>query len=303
MQQAERGKRRSSKLLSRLSIAALVSILVPGAVCSVAAEGLTGTLIDRSGNRHELTKILIRGRSEIEYYVAEQRRLVPLKELNSIRLDGERGDEEQPIRVELRSGRVETGIAYTGGQGSSPHQDTIGGALARNELSGSTNLGPFITPLNEVRELIFRYPEDSVTSDRRLTATVVAQEGRMSRVRNLTYRGKSDFDFSQGRKKRSLDMALMSKMEFDDGGSGREVRAVAITLRSGKQIQGTVEASIFRLSGETDRQFETRIASAFTGQTAGGPFAIGMHRVKLIVFISEEEEKAAVPDTTAGRAQ
>ena len=301
--QAERGKRRSSKLLSRLSIAALVSILVLGAVCSVAAEGLTGTLIARSGNRHELTKIKIRGRSEIEYYVAEQRRLVPLKEVKSNRLDGERGDEEQPIRIELRSGRVETGIAFTGGQGSSPHQDTIGGALARNELSGSTNLGPFITPLNEVRELIFRYPEDSVTSDRRLTATVVAQKGRMSRVRNLTYRGKSDFDFSQGRKKRSLDMALMSKMEFDDGGSGREVRTVAITLRSGKQIQGTVEASIFRLSGETDRQFENRIASAFTGQTADGLFAIGMHRVKLIVFISEEEETAAVADTTAGRAQ
>ena len=76
--QSERGKRRSSQLLSRLSIAVLVAILVPGAVCSVPAEGLTGILIDRSGNRHELTKIQIRGRSEIEYYVAEQRRLVPL---------------------------------------------------------------------------------------------------------------------------------------------------------------------------------------------------------------------------------
>lgn len=281
---------------------ALASILVTGFVGRVAAADLACTVIDRSGNRHELTKVQLRGRSQFEFYVGERRRVVSLKDIKSIRFEGDEAGEEQAIRVEFPSGRVENGVAFTGGRGRSPNQDSIGGVQPRNQLSGSTALGPFIIPLSNVREIIFRAAWEHNAVERQLRATVVSVKGEMSEVRHLTYRGQSSFDFSQGRKRRSVDLARVSRLEFADDRGG-ETRSVTITLASAKQIQGTVEASIFRLSGELDKQFERRVGSAFIGETSGGPFAIGMHDVKLILFhADEEDEGAAAADTTAGSA-
>ncbi len=297
---AARAKGRPFALPSVFVSAALASILVTGFVGRIAAAELACTVIDRSGNRHELTKVQLRGRSQFEFYVEERRRVVSLKDIKSIRFEGDEASEEQAIRVEFPSGRVENGIAFAGGHGRSPNQDSIGNVQSRNELSGNTALGPFIIPLSNVREIIFRQARGNTAVERQLKATVVSVKGEVAEVRHLTYRGQPSLDFSQGRKKRSVDLAGVSRLEFA-GSPGGDVRSVTITLATAKQIQGTVEASIFRLSGELDKQFENRVGSAFIGETSGGPFAIGMHDVKLIVFhADEEDEGAAAADTTVG---
>ena len=56
---------------------------------------IEATVIDRYGNKHEVKKLLYQGRLELEYYVDGQRRVVAFKNIDKMRFDGEREDEEQ----------------------------------------------------------------------------------------------------------------------------------------------------------------------------------------------------------------
>ena len=56
---------------------------------------------------------------------------------------------------------------------------------------------------------------------------------------------------------------------------------------------GTVEASLVRLSGETDKSYFERVNRAFTGVVGSSPFAIGMHDVKHIRFRQDKDEASA----------
>ena len=56
---------------------------------------------------------------------------------------------------------------------------------------------------------------------------------------------------------------------------------------------GTVEASLVRLSGETDKSYFERVNRAFTGVVGSSPFAIGMHDIKHIRFRQDKDEESA----------
>ena len=56
---------------------------------------------------------------------------------------------------------------------------------------------------------------------------------------------------------------------------------------------GTVEASLVRLSGETDKSYFERVNRAFTGVVGSSPFAIGMHDIKHIRFRKDSDEESA----------
>ena len=65
---------------------------------------------------------------------------------------------------------------------------------------------------------------------------------------------------------------------------------MTVTFRTGRTTQGTVDASTVRLAGETNRIYEVRVGSAFTGSSVTGDFGIGLHDVKLIRFHDEGDE-------------
>ena len=85
-------------------------------------------------------------------------------------------------------------------------------------------------------------------------------------------------------------MGRISRLNFSKAAAGTESRTVTVTFRSGRTTQGTVDASTVRLAGETNRIYEERVGSAFTGSSGTGDFGIGLHDVKLIRFHEEIEE-------------
>ncbi len=258
---------------------------------------LRATVVDRLGNQHQVNKLSYQGRTEIEYFVDEQPRTAQLADIARLRLEGEREDEEVQLTLVWRNGASEKGTIFTGGSGIAPHQDALGSGQVSNRLSGVTDLGPFFILLSDVTEVVFSHSDAAAPAkEPRLKATVVDLEGRRFEVNRLRYRGQLRLDFTQGRKQRSIDLAKISRIEFtEERDPGVEFRTITLTLWSGKTLQGTVDASTVRLGGETDRIYETRVGAALTGDLAGGPFAIGLHDLKLVRFYSEGEEGTPPP--------
>jgi len=200
---------------------------------------------------------------------------------------GDKNDEEQSVVVSLRTGEVINATLFSGGGSSSPHMDSIGGGTVMQRFEGVTELGPFLIRLTEVGDIIFRHQQPA-EQNVPMNATVITESGERFEVTNLRYRGNKKFEYSQGLKSRSKDMARISRLDFSEAAAGVESRTVTITFRSGRTVQGTVDASIVRLAGETDRIYAERVGSAFTGHSHTLPFAIGLSEVKLVRFDERE---------------
>ena len=175
--------------------------------------------------------------------------------------------------------------------------DTQGGAYFLDGVSGSTDLGPFFRPLSEISEVLLKHDDASAPpADLIARATIINQRGQRFEVEDLRYRGGSSFNFSRGRLKRLIDFSKIARIEFGDTGSGRELRPVTVSLHSGQIVQGAADASTVRLAGETDGMYARRVGGALTGRTGSGPFAMGMHEVKLIIFRTRTVEDGEAAD-------
>ncbi|MEE3258272.1 MAG: hypothetical protein VX293_03590 [Candidatus Latescibacterota bacterium] len=256
-----------------------------------ATSPLKATIVDRYGNQHQVEKFTFQGRQDLEIYVEGQRQLVALTRISRLRFEGERGDEEQRVVLVLRNGGEEQGIMVTGSS-SSPHQDAVGGGSSGRRFAGVTDLGPFFILASDVREVILRHPVgETPPADNVLKATIITMEGRRFEVENLRFRGKQRLDFFRGRKKRFIPLTKVARIDFQDGAIGVEFRPITATYWTGKTVMGVVEASIVRLSGETDKSYFERVNRAFTGRMGSGPFAIGMHAIKQIRFQEDKPEE------------
>ena len=285
----------SCKNTFREKMSVLVWALGLAVLWSTAGQAISSqlkaTVIDRFGNKHEVEKLTFRGRLNIEYYVADQRRLVPLQEISRMLFEGEKTSEEQTIVVTLRTGRKESGKIMTGA-GMTPHQDALGGGGSVSGFSGSTTLGPFDIMLGHVREIIMRHPASlAPAKETILKAMVIAVDGKLFEVRDLKFRGKLRMDYSIGPKRRFADLEKVSRIEFAEGGFSQEQRPVTITYWSGKVAQGTVDVSTVRMAGETDKSFYERVNAAITGKVDAGAFSIGMHQLKQIRFHPADEDE------------
>lgn len=272
-------------------------IVLWSATSQAVPSQLKATVIDRAGNSHVVEKLTFRGRLEIEYYVDDQRRLAPLQEIDRMLFEGAQNREEQTITVTLRTGRQETGKILTG-TGSAPPQGALGGTEGTSGFSGSTALGPFDIQLGNVREVVMRHPEGlEPARETVLRATLLGVDGKLFEIRDLRFRGKQRLDYKVGDKQRFVDLEKVSRIEFAEGGANKEQRLATITYWSGKVAQGTVDMSIVRLSGETDKSYRERVNAAITGKTDAGAFAIGLHQLKQIRFhpADEDEEQEDQP--------
>ena len=280
-------------------MAAPVLLLVSGLLALTAAPAaadVAATLVDRQGNRFELTKFRIRGQSSLTYYRDGSRQEVPLREIDRFRFDGGPREEQQAVAVHMRTGQVERGtfvIATT-----TPNVEALGVGIPPESASGSTRLGPFTILLRDVAEVVLHHPDAGrpVAPKPPLRASLVNEKGRRFEVQSLRFRGQREFAFQQGRRQRSLDMSKIERIEFME--AGVETRPIVISLRSGKTIYATVDASTVRLSGERDLHYHTRVDSAFTGYTGSSRFAIGLQDVRLLLL----HGKAAADSAAAAGA-
>ena len=256
---------------------------------------LKATIIDRYGNQHQVDKFTFQGRQDLEIYIQDQRKLMPLEKVARLRFEGERGDEEQRIVLVLRNGSEEKAVMQTGSS-SSPHQDAVGGGSSGRRFAGVTNLGPFSILASDVREIVLRHRVGELPpADKILKASIITTEGKRFEVEDLLFRGKQRLDFFRGRNKRFIPLAKVERIDFQDGAIGEEFRPITATYWTGKTVMGTVEASTVRLSGETDRSYSERVNKAFTGESGSGPFGIGMHAVRHIRF--QKDKSAAEMET------
>jgi hypothetical protein len=259
-----------------------------------ATSPLKATIIDRYGNQHQVDKFTFQGRQDLEIYVQGQRRLVELVKVARLRFEGERSDEEQRVMLVFRNGAQEAGLMVTGGS-SAPHQDAVGGGSSGRRFAGVTELGPFFILASDVQEIVLRHPiGEEPPEEKILKATIITTNGRRFEVENLRFHGKQRLDFFKGRnKKRFIPLDKVARIDFEDGGMGDEIRPITATYWSGKTVMGTVEASLVRLSGETDKSYFERVNQAFTGVMGSSPFAIGMHHIKQIRFREDKDEESA----------
>ncbi len=276
-----------------------VSVLV--ATPASSAKPIGATVIDRFGNRHDLSGIRIKGRTQLEYYVGAERRTAGFDHIDKLVVDGPSGDEERPVKVHLRTGRVDAGRLFTGGHGASFNQNigdgsTGGGARAPTGVSGNTSLGPWLLSLDDVREVRFRHPAGEPVPGElpALKAAVVTTHGGLYEVTDLLVAEKQILRYMRNRSNRTLKLAKVDRIQFAEYSSAQEQRPVTITLWSGKMLHGSVDATIARFAGETDRQYARRTGAAVTGKLAAGRFSAGMHEIKLIRFhpaVGEETEE------------
>ena len=288
----------SSPPLSHLASCAV--LLVGGAV-SLQAADIEATVIDRQGVRHEVRKLEIRGSTILEYYVSGRRRRMDMVRIERIHIGGTAQDQEAPLTVTLRTGRVEAGTIIING-GSSPHDDVVGGGQISDRLTGSTSLGPLFVPLSDVRDILFLHDEDEPLVPDEVSGSIIDQRGRRFAVSDIRYRGDEAFRFQQGRKRTRVALRHLSRLEFGDSPGG-EMRPVKLTYRTGKVIQGEVDASTVRLAGEGDHVYRTRVDSAFTGiSPAGAAFGIGLKTVMLVLIDHATEEETEADESAAGGA-
>ncbi len=258
-----------------------------------ATSPLKATIIDRYGNQHQVDKFTFQGRQDLEIYFQGQRRLVKLVKVARLRFEGERSDEEQRVVLVFRNGVQEAGLMVTGGS-SSPHQDAVGGGSSGRRFAGVTELGPFFILASDVQEIVLRHPVgEEPPAEKILKATIITTNGRRFEVEDLRSHGKKRLDFFKGRNKRFIPLDKVARIDFEDSGTGDEFRPITATYWSGKTVMGTVEASLVRLSGETDKSYFERVNQAFTGVVGSSPFAIGMHDIKHIRFRKDSDEERA----------
>ncbi|MEW6752627.1 MAG: hypothetical protein AB1505_16830 [Candidatus Latescibacterota bacterium] len=292
----------SSRRAALGPVLGLALALVAGAALQGRAAGIGATVIDREGVRHEVTNLQYQGRTQLEYYVSGDRRVVPLQRIEKLRLGDDSGSESQMITVTLRDGTAETGSIVSGAS-LVPHEDVVGGTSVLSRFTGSTALGPFFMPIASVQEVILHHADTAgAVEDTVPRATVVLVNGESFEVRDLRFRGGRRLNYSIGARERFQDLAKVSRIEFEDETAHEEMRPVTIALWSGKTIQGTMEAGRVRLPGETDRAFFDRVYAAFTGKAGGGPFNIGVHDVKLIRFHAAAGKAAAPAPPAPGTA-
>ncbi|MBT5055543.1 MAG: hypothetical protein HOM68_03285 [Gemmatimonadetes bacterium] len=275
----------------------VILLLVLACVTAAAAVPYQGTVITRSGDRHTVANLDFQGRDEIEVYVDDVRRLLTFDQIDRLRF-GELRTEEIPVVLHLRSGDQLEAVISTGGGRNTPSASTVGGARGTSGFTGTTQLGPFYILLEQIAEIRFAHegkPESVVIRP----ATVVDLQGRRFEVNSLRYRGRSSFDYQQDNQKRTKEMERITTLEFEDV-EGQEIRPVVITFVTGRQTQGTVDAGTVRLSGETDAMYRRRVVEVFTGSTPQGPFAMGLHQLKLIRFNAAAADSAAGGDGDEG---
>jgi hypothetical protein len=127
-------------------------VLIVGETPAVAVE-LRATVIDRDGNRFEVTNFKHEGQDAFPMIVGDKRTMVKFKEVKQVEFRGAPNDETQPVLVVFLDGRTSQGEVFVGGSGRIA--GTGGSVSAQMVFTGNTPHGKFRLPMKSVKEVIF----------------------------------------------------------------------------------------------------------------------------------------------------
>lgn len=144
-----------------------------GSSAYAASRGAKVTVVDRSGNRFEVSNFKYQKQDELIFSTGTGRSRLKFKNIKKITFKGEVGDEQQPISITLTNGRSSYGTIFVGGPSSGGMYGGYGaGQIA---FSGETKLGRFVLPLKRTKEVIFHH--EKVFRKCPVCGTMFDQEG------------------------------------------------------------------------------------------------------------------------------
>jgi len=132
---------------------ALASLLAMCVWVSSAEAETRATVIDRVGNRFEVSKLKYRKHDEFSFSAGPERKVLKLREIRKITFKGEAQEAEQPIDLILTNGKTAVGTISVGGTRQSEGAFRAYGPT-QITFSGVTKLGRFVLPLRDTKEVI-----------------------------------------------------------------------------------------------------------------------------------------------------
>lgn len=123
---------------------------------SLAEAETRATVIDRAGNRFEVSKLKYRNHDEFIFSAGRERKVLKLRKIKKIIFKGEAQEGEQPIELTLVDGKLVLGTISVGGTRQSEGMFR-GYSPMQISFSGVTKLGKFILPLRDTKEIILHH--------------------------------------------------------------------------------------------------------------------------------------------------
>ncbi len=135
----------------------LLSVAFTPKAGSASQQDSRSIVLDRKGNRFEVSNLLLGGRNDLVFTAGKQRYRIKFNQIRKVELQGHSADEKKSIVVTLRDGKVLSGAIFA----DTNTPNTSGSIRFRvsKTLSGETKLGKFSLSLKDVRQIVFRHDE------------------------------------------------------------------------------------------------------------------------------------------------
>jgi len=122
------------------------------------SKGIRATIIDREGTRFEVSDLKVREHDTFSFSRGSEWKTLKFREIKKIEFLGGESDEERPIMVTLVNGKSLAGTVRVGGTGSGSYMY----GTSRPIFTGKTNLGKFVIPFRDTKEVIFHPKKKAV---------------------------------------------------------------------------------------------------------------------------------------------
>lgn len=119
---------------------------------------IKATIIDRDGNRFEVTDLSYMGTDYIRVYRGDMPVGFSMQDISKIEFQGDRKDEKQPVRLKLTTSEVMSGYVQ------SSTLENFGYGFSQNPFvfTGKTNLGKFTIALKDTKEILFHHEKKRI---------------------------------------------------------------------------------------------------------------------------------------------
>ncbi len=143
--------------MKRLEVVLLIAVFV-SVISSNLYAGPRATVVDRLGNRFEVSNLEYYGGQSFDFITRDGRKRLKFEKMKKIQFMGERNDEQQTVVITLPDGKTISATKFVGSSdrytGGGSGTRALGSAMY---LSGQTKLGKFELNLRDTKEIIIHH--------------------------------------------------------------------------------------------------------------------------------------------------